>query len=94
MSRVTAILDDSGSWLYDTEAIKQHAISFFSSLYTNDDSCSGSYPHRGFFPTIDESTRESLMVPVQYDEIRQSIFSMKPLKASGVDGYPVIFYQS
>lgn len=34
------------------------------------------------------------MLPVTDDEIKQSIFSMKPLKAPDVDGYPVIFYQS
>lgn len=93
-NRITTIMDDSDYWLYNTEAIKQHAICFFSSLYTNDDSCFRSYPHRGFFPNIEASTRQSLRLLVEDNEIRQSIFSMKPLKAPGVDGYPAVFYQS
>lgn len=34
------------------------------------------------------------MLQVDNDEIRQSFFSMNPLKVSGVDGYPTILYQS
>lgn len=34
------------------------------------------------------------MLLVDNDEIRQSFFSMNPFKASGVDGYLAIFYQS
>lgn len=45
-----------------------------------------------FFSNIEASTRQSLMLLVEDDEIRQSIFSMKPLKAPGVDGYPAVFY--
>ncbi|XP_015380582.1 uncharacterized protein LOC107174314 [Citrus sinensis] len=93
-NHIIAIMDESGSWLYDTEAIKWHAISCFSSLYTNDNSCSISYPYRGYFPSIEESTGQYLMLPITDDEIKHIIFSMKPLKALGVDGYSALFYQS
>lgn len=34
------------------------------------------------------------MLPITNDEIKHIIFSMKPFKALGVDGYPTLFYQS
>lgn len=48
----------------------------------------------GYFRSIDESTWQFLMSPINDDEIKQTVFNMKLLKAPGVDGFPAIFYQS
>lgn len=48
----------------------------------------------GCFPIIDKIVFHTLQGLVDDTEIKNSIFSMKPLKASGVDGLHAIFYQS
>ncbi|KAH9791596.1 putative ribonuclease H protein [Citrus sinensis] len=52
------------------------------------------YPVRGCFPILHAALTHGLMAPIEDNEIRQTIFSMKPLKAPGVDGLHAIFYQS
>lgn len=91
---IRAIMDEKSFWLYELAAIKQHVIDFFSSLYINTDACFVSYPYRGYFRSIDESTWQFLMSPINDDEIKQTIFNMKLLKAPGVNGFLAIFYQS
>ncbi|CAM8925856.1 unnamed protein product [Rhodiola kirilowii] len=36
---------------------------------------------------------EELMRPYTKEEIRKALFQIAPTKASGVDGYPALFYQ-
>lgn len=48
----------------------------------------------GHFPLIDPMYMEQLAGPVTDDEVRATIFGMKPYKAPGPDGYQPIFYQS
>lgn len=48
----------------------------------------------GCFSIIDEIVIHTLQGLVDDTKIKNSIFSMKPLKAPGVDGLYAIFYQS
>ena len=93
-NRITTIQNDNGEWLVDNEIIKQHATSFFSDLYTSETLAFRPYPIRGCFPILDAVLTQGLTTPIEDNEIRQTIFSMKPLKAPGVDGLHVIFYQT
>lgn len=90
---IAIIQNESAWWLFDNKAIKQHVVHFFLSLYTCEDS-RDTYPLMGCFPIIDKIVFHTLQGLVDDTEIKNSIFSMKPLKASGVDGLHAIFYQS
>ncbi|KAH9751354.1 putative ribonuclease H protein [Citrus sinensis] len=48
----------------------------------------------GCFPPIDIDMLHMLQAPIDDNEVRSTIFSMKPLKAPGVDGLHAVFYQS
>ena len=93
-NRITTIVDDNGEWLLENEVIKQHATTFFSALYTSEIVVFRPYLIRGCFPNLNVSSTQGLTAPIEDDEIQQTIFSMKPLKAPGVDGLHAIFYQS
>ncbi|KAH9725610.1 putative ribonuclease H protein [Citrus sinensis] len=93
-NRITTIQNANGEWIVDNEIIKQHATAFFSTLYTSETLDFRPYPVRGCFPILDAALTHGLMAPIEDNEIRQTIFSMKPLKAPGVDGLHAIFYQS
>ncbi|KAL9687653.1 hypothetical protein QQ045_032060 [Rhodiola kirilowii] len=44
-------------------------------------------------PVVTEEMNCMLMGDVREDEVRSAIFSMGPLKAPGIDGFPALFYQ-
>lgn len=48
----------------------------------------------GQIPVIDPGHMEQLVSPVLDDEVKTTIFKMKPYKAPGPDGYQPISYQS
>lgn len=85
-NRITAIKDDSGQWLFDSEAIKSHAVQFFACLYENNNSNFQLYPLTSCFPAIDDTIIHVRQRPVDDTEIKNTVFSMKPLKAAGADG--------
>ena len=49
---------------------------------------SGSHPYvlTGCFPPINTYMLHMLQAPIDDNEVRSTIFNMKPLKALGVDG--------
>lgn len=49
---------------------------------------------RVFFPVIDADSLSFLQGLIDDVEIKNTIFSMKPLKSPGIDGLHTIFYQS
>lgn len=67
---MVAIQDDSGVWLYDSEEIKAHAISFFVKLYFNEESKYHMYPVPNHFLRMDSNTMGNLFKPV-HDEVIQ-----------------------
>ena len=85
-NQITTIKDDSGHWLYNNNDIKKHIVEFFSSLYTSDMSGSHLYILTGCFPPINTDMLHILQAPIDDNEVRSTIFNMKPLKALGVDG--------
>lgn len=47
----------------------------------------------GGFPTLGNSELQSAFQPVSVLEVKAGIFGMGPLKAPGIDGLPVGFFQ-
>lgn len=77
--------------MYKIEDIKMHAVQYFSAVYMIVQANLKSYLLKGQFPDIDEISLSSFITPVDDSEIKNTIFSMKPLKAPGVDGMHSIF---
>ncbi|KAL9674665.1 hypothetical protein QQ045_002863 [Rhodiola kirilowii] len=44
-------------------------------------------------PVISEDMNEMLLEDISDVEVRRAVFSMNPLKAPGLDGFPALFYQ-
>ena len=94
MNKVATIQDDAGSWLQNEEEIRAHAVSFFANLYSNEEREYCVYPTSNDFPRMTSNMISIIMQPVNDEEIMRNVFSMHPMKAPGVDGLHVIFYQS
>lgn len=80
--------------MYDVADIKVHAVQFFLDLHTNDQATFIHYPFAGYYLAIDITCLPSLNALVDDDDIKHTIFSMKPFKAPGINGLHAIFYQS
>ena len=93
-NQIIPIQDDSCQWLYNSDDIKKHVVEFFSALYTSDKSGSHPYALTSCFPPIDTDMLHMLQAPIDDNEVRSTIFNMKPLKVPGVDGLHAAFYQS
>ncbi|KAH9757474.1 reverse transcriptase domain-containing protein [Citrus sinensis] len=93
-NNIAAVQNNEGVWLYDQNEIKAHAIQFYSSLYSCDSLNFRHYPHPNCFPIIEEDLLQLLNNGVEDAEVQKTIFGMHPLKALGLDGFHVIFYQS
>ena len=94
LNRIDAIRDCSGNWLYDEEDIRRHAVGYFSDLFKSENAIYQNYHVPNFFPTLDSHDVDGAAAPILREEIRNDVFSMKLLKAPGMDGLHAIFYQS
>lgn len=71
----------------------QHAVDYFSKLYEVDDYQLGDYPIEGHFSRIEDELLDMLSCEISMKEVKHALFSMAPLKSSGIDDFHVKFYQ-
>ena len=81
--------------MLNNDEIRDYAVSFFSKLYSKEDAIYHPYHVVNAFPILEESRMQALGQAVEDDEeIKNVIFSMKALKALGIDGLHALFYQT
>ena len=93
-NRIEAIKDSMGDQIYNEKDIRSHAVEYFSSLFKSEAHSYQTYFVPNFFPAVNVNYLDCVNDPVVEEEIKRAIFSMKPLKAPGIDGLQAIFYQS
>ena len=86
--------DDKGQWISDEDELRLMLLIFFTNLYTVDTNSIESYFIPNDFSYLDTDRYHIMEKSVDDEKIRDIIFSMKPLKAPGIDGLHAIFYQS
>ena len=68
-------------------------MSFYERLYEEDELHRPLYVHRGLFLPLSNLQMEEVQKPFTMEEVKTSLFAMKPWKAPGVDGIQAGFYQ-
>ena len=48
---------------------------------------------KGQFPPIDQNVLNKVTRLITFDNVRGGLISDEPYKASGLDGFPAVFYQ-
>ncbi|KAA3471229.1 Retrovirus-related Pol polyprotein LINE-1 [Gossypium australe] len=91
-SRITAIRNDCGDWIHDSEAIEAEANKFFQNLYGESPDPMGCLPPSKF-PCLDHDDISFLGKQVTNEEINVALFDMAYLKGSGSDGFHALFFQ-
>ena len=88
---ILTLTDESGNWVYDHEKLQQMGCSFFSDLYIEENrdcptlSCNTSYP------ALEAQLKALFPQPINPQEVRSTMFNIRPLKAQGPMGIPVCF---
>lgn len=94
---VTRVKDASGRWLTDLEGIKAHAVGFFHSLLSDDQTFSDDEFIEGllhYIPgLVSNQANQMLLRPIELAEIRAVVFSLDPNSAQGPVGFSRLFYR-
>ncbi|GMI87106.1 hypothetical protein HRI_002379900 [Hibiscus trionum] len=84
---------DNGAWCDDPKVLQEHAVDFFSSLFTSEPCPEPPELVLMGFPQIHRDAMQGLLREVTLDEVTEVVFSMSPLKAPGADGFHATFFQ-
>lgn len=74
--------------------MKVEAVNFFKNLYTVDRPINGKLSRANFFSLLIENELQSLCMDATELEVKNALDGISPLKAPGVDGLHVKFFQS
>ncbi|KAH1031669.1 hypothetical protein J1N35_043843 [Gossypium stocksii] len=93
-NRIEALKLSNRSWSFDNDVLKEKAINFFKNLYTIEGSISGRSMCANYFPQLNDGEIHDLCMKVTDLEVKAVLNSMAPLKAPGIDGLHVKFFQN
>ncbi|GMI82621.1 hypothetical protein HRI_001931400 [Hibiscus trionum] len=89
---IMGIKNENGDWVSGEEDMLNVATDYFKRLFTTTTVANVPSIVDSIHPKITNEMNELLLQPFKADEIKEAIDSMAPLKASGLDGYPAMFY--
>ena len=99
-NEISTIKDSSGNGTANKTKIKEEFISFFSKLFNQhppppvaEEARENNDEWFGNLPSLTSDQVSHLEQPFSSEEIKASVFSMKPLKSPGPHGIPPVFYQ-
>ncbi|KAE8706023.1 hypothetical protein F3Y22_tig00110410pilonHSYRG00109 [Hibiscus syriacus] len=91
---VRGIFTTDGEWVNLLEDIQKEAVSFYSDLFSSNDKLWMDEVVSSVQPVITEDVNANLIAPFTPDEVYKAFKQIHPLKATGVDGLPVVFFHS
>ncbi|XP_020114730.1 uncharacterized protein LOC109728671 [Ananas comosus] len=95
---ITMLKNNSGFVLTDQSEIREHITQHFNHCYSLPHFCDTSASKWStfdcFLPTISSTNAAQLIAPPQLSELRDALFSMKPDKSPGPDGFSLRFFQT
>ncbi|CAA0837766.1 Unknown protein, partial [Striga hermonthica] len=90
---ITRLVDDNNILRETDEKIQDCVVDFYSQLFSTD-GFRGDAGILNLIPqTISCDLNDSLICPVEEEEIKNALFCMSPNKAPGEDGYPPLLFQ-
>ncbi|KAL4377484.1 hypothetical protein GQ457_02G021740 [Hibiscus cannabinus] len=85
--------DVDGRWVSDPNCLKEMTNSFFKNLFSSSNVTDGSRILDLIHPMVTDTMNKNLLSEFSSEEVYKALLSMAPLKASGEDGFPALFYQ-
>ena len=91
---IKGLRDGNGDWREDEEVFSALLTDFYTHLFTSLNPHDFDRVLDGVEAVVTETMHEDLMRPFTSEEVAMAIKEMAPLKASGPDGMPLLFYQT
>lgn len=92
MNKIARLKGKDARWATNEDDILNIAADYFKDLFTASDDEDASRIFACVQGRVTSEMNDALLKPFHADEVWLAIKSMTPLKASGNDGYPAIFY--
>ncbi|XP_058759648.1 uncharacterized protein LOC131632954 [Vicia villosa] len=92
-NKILMLKDINGDWITDQDDLKNHVTDFYKGLFASNNSWWSWKGSEICYPKLEVATVQELNKDISNDEVRKALFSMKPWKAPGTDGFPAGFYQ-
>ena len=90
---IDAVKNDFGEWITVRREIQKHFVEKFKTLFSEEEVEFPENLENLITPCIiEEENMELCRIPTQ-SKIKQELFQMQSLKATGPDGFPVLFYK-
>lgn len=88
-NKIRSIMNSVGEWITDVEEVKNHILAGFSRLFTTELEFSTSMSNVSSFTHshLSDEEKDKLCTEVTGEEIKTSLWSLKPFKAPGADGF-------
>ena len=90
---IDALRGKDGIWLVDLSDIREHVVSNFQQLFTEEEACCPLDLENLINSSISMVKNAHLCQLPSPDEIRDTVFSMQSLKSPGPDGLSPLFYK-
>ncbi|KAA3451486.1 reverse transcriptase [Gossypium australe] len=90
---ISKLILDDGREIYDAPGIHEEAKLYFENLFNTNGVANPREVLEGIEESISVEANEDLLAPFNEDEVLTALKGMRPTKAPGLDGFPVIFFQ-
>ncbi|XP_058776448.1 uncharacterized protein LOC131650759 [Vicia villosa] len=91
--KILMLKDENGDWINEHKALKKHVTKFYKNLFAGPNHWCKWEKTKVSFPLLDEKCLRRLEGDIHIDEVKCTLFSMKPWKVLGPNGFPAGFYQ-
>ena len=89
---IKGLRDENGTWQENEEVVSGLLIEYNANLFTTSNPLNLERILDGVQPVVTKEMRVTLARPFNMEEVECVIKDMAPLKASGPDGMPPLFY--
>ncbi|PNX73217.1 ribonuclease H [Trifolium pratense] len=92
-NNILMLKDSEGHWVDDAKKLQEMVNDFYKILFSNNNIACDWSQSEITYPMLERNYMDRLNAPINNEEVKCAIFSMKPWKAPGPDGFPAGFYQ-
>ena len=87
------LLDARGVWQENEEVMGEIVLDYYTDLFTSSNLIDFDEILGAMQPRVTSSMNQKITMEFTADEVNMTLKQMYPLKASGLDGMPPLFYQ-
>ena len=92
---IRGLFDETGSWRGEDRGVEEVVSTYFEDIFRSSkpDPTRISEVLAGLEERVTTAMNRHLLSPFEEEDVKTALFSMDPIKAPGLDGFPALFYQ-